>query len=181
MPIFFCLLAVYAAFNWVPVMLTEAGLGLIVASNGLTAFNLGGVAGAIGGALLITRVGSRVTLPGMAAIAAAGALVLAAMPIASTIDPRLIVTMLGITGGMINAVQTTMYALAAHVYPTTVRATGVGTAVAVGRFGGVLSTYVGAWALEAGGSHAFFITIAAAMTLVLSCLVGVRRHVPRGG
>ena len=171
---FFCLLAVYAAFNWVPVMLTESGLGLIVASNGLTAFNLGGVAGAIGGALLISRVGSRVTLPGMAAIAAAGALVLAAMPIASTTDPRPIITMLGITGGMINAVQTTMYALAAHVYPTTVRATGVGTAVAVGRFGGVLSTYVGAWALEAGGSRAFFITIAAAMTLVLTCLVLVR-------
>jgi AAHS family 4-hydroxybenzoate transporter-like MFS transporter len=71
-----------------------------------------------------------------------------------------------------------MYALAAHVYPTAVRATGVGTAVAVGRSGGVLSTYVGAWALEAGGSRAFFSVIAAAMGLVFACLATVRRHVP---
>jgi AAHS family 4-hydroxybenzoate transporter-like MFS transporter len=72
-----------------------------------------------------------------------------------------------------------MYALAAHVYPTTVRATGIGTAVSVGRSGGVLSTYAGAWALEMHGSGAFFGLMAAAMTLVLGCLAVVRRHIPR--
>ena len=51
--------------------------------------------------------------------------------------------MLAWTGGLINAVQTTMYALAAHVYPTSIRATGVGTAVGFGRIGGVLSPSVG--------------------------------------
>ena len=60
--------------------------------------------------------------------------------------------MLGITGAAINAIQTTLYALAAHVYPTAVRATGVGTAVAFGRIGGVMSSYAGEWALGAGGS-----------------------------
>ena len=50
--------------------------------------------------------------------------------------------------------QTTMYALAAHVYPTAIRATGVGTAVAFGRIGGVLSPSVGSWALESGGAVA---------------------------
>jgi len=177
---FSCLLAVYIAFNWVPAMLNDAGLGLIVASNGLTAFNLGGVAGAIGGALLIGRFGSRPAMISMAGIAVAAALGLAATPITSTTNPAWIIVMLGITGGMINGVQTTMFALAAHVYPTTVRATGVGTAVAVGRFGGVLSPYVGAWALEAGGSRMFFAAIAAAMALVLSCLALVRRQVPVG-
>jgi MFS transporter, AAHS family, 4-hydroxybenzoate transporter len=177
---FFCLLAVYMAFNWVPTLLTDAGLGLIVASNGLTAFNLGGVAGAIGGAGLIGRFGSRPTMVGMAGIAAAGALSLAAMPIATTASPMSIIVMLSLTGAMINGVQTTMFALAAHIYPTAVRATGVGTAVSVGRFGGVLSPYVGAWALEAGGSRVFFAVIAAAMTLVLSCLAIVRRHIPGG-
>jgi AAHS family 4-hydroxybenzoate transporter-like MFS transporter len=175
---FFCLLGVYMAFNWVPAVLTDAGLGLIVASNGLAAFNLGGVAGAIAGAWLIGRFGSRPTMPTMAGVAVAGALGLAAMPIVSTTNPLSVVIMLGVTGGMINGVQTTMYALAAHVYPTAVRATGVGTAVAVGRFGGVLSPYVGAWTLESGGSRVFFGTIAAAMTLVLSCLAIIRRHVP---
>ena len=45
----------------------------------------------------------------------------------------LLVAMLAVTGGLINAVQTTMYALAAHVFPTEVRSTGVGFVVAVGR------------------------------------------------
>jgi AAHS family 4-hydroxybenzoate transporter-like MFS transporter len=76
-------------------------------------------------------------------------------------------------------VQTTMYALAAHVYPTTIRATGVGTAVAIGRGGGVLSTYAGSWALAAGGSSWFFGLIAAAMAVVFGSLAIVRRHIPK--
>ena len=59
-----------------------------------------------------------------------------------------IIAMLAFTGAMINGVQTTMYALAAHVYPSSVRATGVGTAVSFGRTGAILSGYAGGWALE---------------------------------
>jgi AAHS family 4-hydroxybenzoate transporter-like MFS transporter len=177
---FCCLLSVYTAFNWVPSMLTGAGLDLATAGTSLAAFNLGGVAGAIGGGAVITRFGSRVTMLSMSAGAVAGTLILAAMPVAafSTTSALPLIVMLGITGGLINAVQTTMYALAAHVYPTAIRATGVGTAVAVGRSGGVLSTYAGAWALEAGGSRAFFALMAVAMTLVAGCLALVERHIP---
>ncbi len=176
---FSCLLAVYTAFNWIPSLLSDAGLGIAVASNGMAAFNLGGVAGAILGGILISRFGSRSTMLGMSAGAIGGALVLAVMPIAVSSGALPIIVMLGYTGGLINAVQTTMYALAAHVYPTMVRATGVGTAAAVGRTGAVISTYAGSWALDAGGSHAFFVLMAAAMTSVLFCLALVRRHVPR--
>ena len=56
---FSCLLAVYLGFSWLPSILTGAGLGPSVASTGITAFNLGGVGGAIGGGLLIARFGSR--------------------------------------------------------------------------------------------------------------------------
>jgi AAHS family 4-hydroxybenzoate transporter-like MFS transporter len=44
---FSCLLAVYLGFNWIPSMLAGSGLGFGIVSNGLAAFNLGGVAGAI--------------------------------------------------------------------------------------------------------------------------------------
>jgi AAHS family 4-hydroxybenzoate transporter-like MFS transporter len=175
---FACMLAVYTAFNWVPTMLTGAGLAISVASNGLAAFNLGGVAGAVGGGLIITRIGSRPTMLAMSAGAIAGALALAALPITAAAAALPIVVMLGFTGGLINAIQTTLYALAAHVYPTSVRATGVGTAVAFGRAGGVLSTFAGAWALDAGGSRAFFMLMAGSMTVVFICLALVKRHVP---
>ncbi len=47
-------------------------------------------------------------------------------------DIVMALTMIAIIGALLNAVQTTMYALAAHVYPVEIRGTGVGTAVAVG-------------------------------------------------
>ena len=175
----FCMLAVYTGFNWVPSMLTGAGLQVAVASAGLAAFNLGGVAGAIGGALVMARLGSKATIVGMAAAAVTGALAMAMMRITGAAGAVPIVVMLGVTGGLINAVQTTMYALAAHVYPTPVRATGVGSAAAVGRTGAILSTYAGAWALESGGTRLFFVLIAGAMSLSAASLALVRRHIPR--
>jgi AAHS family 4-hydroxybenzoate transporter-like MFS transporter len=172
-----CLLAVYLGFTWVPSMLAGAGLPSLAAA-GLTVFNLGGVVGAVVGSLVITRAGSRGTMLTMTAGAIAGALVMRSMTIASTSDTVPIITMLAITGGLINAVQTTMYALAAHVYPTDIRSTGVGSATAIGRGGAILSTYAGAWALDAGGSRAFFTLVAAAMCICAISLAVVRRHIP---
>jgi len=174
---FFCLLSVYIGVAWVPSMLTAAGFDVGTASYGLTAFNIGGVVGAIVGAIVIMRLGSRVTMLVMAAGAVAGAAVLAAMPIGPQ-SAFAVLAMLAWTGGLINAVQTTMYALAAHVYPTAVRATGVGTAVAFGRVGGVLSPSVGSWALESGGSSRYFGLIGATMAMAFVALASIRRHIP---
>jgi AAHS family 4-hydroxybenzoate transporter-like MFS transporter len=107
-----------------------------------------------------------------------GALGLGLMPLTASSAVTPIILMLGVTGGLINAVQTTMYALAAQMYPTTVRATGVGAAAAIGRGGAIASTYAGAWALERGGSSSFFTLIAAAMAVALISLALVRRHIP---
>jgi AAHS family 4-hydroxybenzoate transporter-like MFS transporter len=175
---FSCMLGVYLGFNWVPAMLTGAGMSPTVASTGITAYNLGGVFGAVCGALAFARLGSKPTMLGMAAGSIVGALVLRSMPIGPTSAAEPIVGMLGITGGLINAVQTTMYALAAQVYPVGVRATGVGAAASVGRAGAIASTYAGAWALEAGGSGLFFLLVAAAMLAALVSLALVRRHIP---
>ena len=67
------------------------------------------------------------------------------------------------TGASINGVQTTMYALAAHVYPSIVRASGVGSAVAFGRSGAILVGYVGPWTIALGGTTAFFGAVAVMM------------------
>ena len=87
---FSCLLAVYLGFSWLPSILTGAGLGPAVASSGITAFNLGGVVGAIAGGLFIARFGSRPTMLAMTAGAIAGAVVLSLMTLdagAVTLDP----------------------------------------------------------------------------------------------
>lgn len=175
---FSCLLAVYLGFSWLPTILTGAGLGTAVASTGLTAFNLGGVVGALVGGRLLTRFGSRLMMVGMAAGAVACALVMSRMSITAQSSVLPILVMLTLTGGLINAVQTTMYALAAHVYPTAIRAGGVGTAVAFGRSGAILVGYAGPWALEYRGSESFFWLMAAALVVTSLALATVRRHVP---
>jgi AAHS family 4-hydroxybenzoate transporter-like MFS transporter len=175
---FSCLIAVYLGFSWVPSMLTAAGFSSSVASTGITVFNLGGVAGALAGGMLITRWGSRVSMLAMTALAVASAGAMSLMPLTPDRSVLPMIVMLTITGGLINGVQTTMYALAAHVYPAAVRATGVGTAVSFGRLGAVLSGYIGAWALEYGGAVSFFGAVAVAMAVCWVGLAGVYRHVP---
>ena len=176
---FACLLAVYLGFSWLPSLLTNAGFTAATASAGITAFNLGGVAGAIAGSMIIGRVGSRAAMLVMTAGAAAGAITLGLMPIDASRAVTPILVMLTITGGLINAVQVTMYALAAHVYPSAVRATGVGTAAAVGRIGAILSGYAGAWAIDFRGSTAYFALMALAMIATFVSLALVTRHVPK--
>jgi AAHS family 4-hydroxybenzoate transporter-like MFS transporter len=161
---FSCLLAVYLGFSWLTSLLTSAGFDPATANSGITAFNLGGVVGALVGGVAIARFGSRAAMLTM------------------TISPSValfpIMAMLTLTGSMINGVQTTMYALAAHVYPSAVRSTGVGTAVAFGRSGAVLTGYVGTWAIGLGGTTAFFGVVAGMMVLAFAALASVRKHVP---
>ena len=177
---FFCLMVNYVVILLLPAMLTaqEVGFTQPAASRALAMSNYGGVAGAILGALVIQRMGSRFTMLGMSALAIVSALVLAGTSLDPT-DTVFLMVMLLLTGGLLNAVQTTMYALAAHVYPTEIRGTGVGFAVAVGRIGNVLAGYVGAYALDQGGPPGYFTSMAILMGIVFLSLAAVGRHVPR--
>jgi AAHS family 4-hydroxybenzoate transporter-like MFS transporter len=173
-----CLLAVYLGFSWLPSLLAGAGFEPSAASSGITAFNIGGVAGALGGGLAFARIGSRAAMLVMTAGAIAGAVSLSTV----TLDPAMprigLFALLTLCGGLINAVQTTMYALAAHVYSSDMRATGIGAASGVGRVGAILSGYAGAWAIEYHGSVSYFGLMAAAMCTCFVMLALIERHVP---
>jgi AAHS family 4-hydroxybenzoate transporter-like MFS transporter len=173
---FCCLLAAYAGVNWLPAMLSGAGFDLALSNYGLMSFNLGGVFGAIVASVIVGRIGSRITMLAMSAGAVAGAVVIASTSLREQ-PVFTALAMLAWTGGLINGTQTLMYALAAHVYPATVRATGVGTAVAFGRSGGVLSSYAGSWALDSGGAGLFRL-LAVMMAATFVALAAVRRHIP---
>ncbi len=63
---FFCLLSVYLGFSWLTSLLTGAGFAPGTANTGITAFNLGGVVGALLGGVAIARLGSRLSMLTMA-------------------------------------------------------------------------------------------------------------------
>jgi AAHS family 4-hydroxybenzoate transporter-like MFS transporter len=175
----FCLLAVYLAFNWVPATLTGTGLDVATASRGLAAFNFGGIAGAMAGSMLTVRLGSRLILALSAAAAVLAALITAAMPIGASAPAAPVIAMHALMGAMINGVQVGLYALATHIYPTALRATGVGAAASVGRLGAIVSTYLGAWVLDVGGPPFFFASIGATMVVAMVSVTLIRNHVPR--
>jgi AAHS family 4-hydroxybenzoate transporter-like MFS transporter len=175
---FSCLLSVYLGFSWLTTLLSGAGFDPATANTGITAFNLGGVVGALVGGAAVARFGSQRAMLTMTLVAIAGAAGLALMNITPTASVVAIMAMLTLTGSMINGVQTTMYALAAHVYPTSVRATGVGAAVAFGRSGAVMTGFVGSWAVDYGGTQTFFGVIAGMMVMTFITLASVHRHVP---
>lgn len=176
---FACLHTFYLSVSWIPSMLTGAGLSPAFGSAGIMAFNLGGVAGAIAGAVLMPRFGSKIIMLGMGAGAVVGALALRSIEIGPTVDTTRLFGLLLLTGGLLNALQITLYALAAHIYPTVIRATGVGSAATVGRIGGLLSTFVGAWALDLAGSSGFFTVFAAAVAVTMVALGLLGGHIRR--
>ncbi len=173
-----CLLGVYLGFNWIPAMLTGVGLPASMGGTGLTANNLGGVIGAVSGALFVGRAGSRRVMLTLSAAAVVSSIATAWVPFSPAHSALLMIGSIALVGTFTNATQTALYALCAQVYPTRMRATGLGTAVAIGRIGAVLSSYAGAAALDRGGPRAFFLLTAVAMAAVFVSLVAMTRHIP---
>lgn len=174
---FFCLMVNYIGILLIPVVFTGAGFEQAAANRVLEYFNYGGVAGAVIGALIIQRLGSRAAMLGMSAVAVVVGLALAQMTLSAPASVSLMALMI-LGGALLNGVQTTMYALAAQVYPSEIRGTGVGTAVAFGRIGNVLAAWAGNRALSLGGTPGYFTSWSITMGIVLMTLAALTRHIP---
>lgn len=176
---FFGLMTNYVAVLLLPALLTSADIGFSqpTASRALAMWNYGGVVAAVLGAIAVQRIGSRLAMLSMAMVAVVAGAVLSAWPLDPAHATGLLLMIL-LAGAGVGGVQTTMYALAAHIYPTEIRSTGVGTAVAVGRIGNVLAAYAGSMAIDRGGPPGYFVMWAAFMLVVLAALASIQRHVP---
>jgi MFS transporter, AAHS family, 4-hydroxybenzoate transporter len=174
---FFCLGSIYLVFGWLPAMLTAQGLDLATASSGLAVYNFGGVLGVLIWVVLMTALGSRGPLLSGALACAASALALLLISVLLHGESTALMLGLFVNGLLANAVQTSMYALAAHVYPTSVRATGVAYSAAVGRVGGIISSLFGAAIIQSGAS-AYWCALAIAMVIAFAGLALVQRHFP---
>jgi len=175
---FFGLMTYYVVVLLLPALLTapDVGFSQPTASRALAMWNYGGVLAAVLGAIAMQRVGSRVAMLSMAAAAVICGSLLAFIPLDPARATTLLVVIL-LAGAFVNGVQTTMYALVAHIYPPEIRSTGVGTAVAIGRIGNVLAAYAGSMALDRGGVTGYFFTWSGFMLVVLLALASIRRHV----
>jgi AAHS family 4-hydroxybenzoate transporter-like MFS transporter len=125
--------------SWLPSFLTQAGWSKPDVGFGTSLLQLGGIAGGVPFAFLADRYGvERVLLPvylfGAVAVVAVGNLHQSVAITQFTI---------ALTGAAVVGSQFCLNALAATVYSTAARSTGVGWALGVGRFGAVVSPLIG--------------------------------------
>ena len=176
------MIAVYAFFSWVPLVLSSVGFALDQAVRSGLVFNLAGIAGSLLNAWLISRIGSRLPLVLVASIAIfalVGLTCVAAFGGNALPNAAIYFAAIAAAGFGIHALQTGMYIVSAQVFPTECRTSGVGFASGAGRIGGILSSFAGGALLAAGGAAGFFVGIAIVLLLAVAGLLALRRHVPR--
>ncbi len=165
---FMNLLVLYSLSNWLPIVVTGMGYDTQTAVLVSTVLQVGGTIGTFGLAWLIARGGF---IPMLAATFA-----VATLSIAFIGQPGLSLTMLTvivfIAGWSVIGGQPGMNALSATYYPTSLRTTGVGWGLGVGRIGAIVGPYIGGVLLgrEWGAQQLFW---AAAVPALISTVTMV--------
>jgi AAHS family 4-hydroxybenzoate transporter-like MFS transporter len=170
--------SVYMCFSWLPSLLASNGLSLAGASQGLAAYNYGGVFGVLCFVSLVNRFGSRTLTLAASLLAACTAIVLMTIPIKPGVNPFPLLAGLAAHGFCVNAVQTSLFALGVHLYPTRVRASGVAIASGIGRVGAIVSASTGPFLLQLG-RVSFFQFLTVAMLIAFIGLSLLHNHIPK--
>ncbi|HYP81282.1 MAG TPA: MFS transporter [Steroidobacteraceae bacterium] len=175
---FLSLLALYSVLSWMPAMLAAEHMPLGFTGTAIAIFSVGGICGSLGCGLLVKRFGSRTAQFIIGSTGIVAGVVLIALFRAGLATPATIGMLMAFVGVGAAGTQTTLYALGAYLYPTELRATGIGAILGIGRLGAVASAYVGAGAVDAGGAAGFFILFAAAIGAATIACVAIRRSIP---
>lgn len=134
------LLAMYFLMSWLPSILVDAGFVVSKAINVSTLFSLGGALGSLLLAYLMSKYGSRQMLTWFFFIAAL--LCVAVVRLVAS-SPPLLMLIIFLSGFLTISAQVGMNAMAASIYPSSIRATGVGWALGVGRIGAIAGPVIG--------------------------------------
>jgi MFS transporter, AAHS family, 4-hydroxybenzoate transporter len=135
-------LVLYIFSNSLPVLFDSAGQSAAAAGRSLSLFSGGGVLGSIGGAFLMGLWGSRGVGTAAAFIGAAATAAIGVLLLQGGRSEVALLASCFIGGAVVNGMQSYLYAVSAHSYPTEIRGAAIGAAQAFSRFGGLLSATV---------------------------------------
>jgi AAHS family 4-hydroxybenzoate transporter-like MFS transporter len=145
--IFFAnLMELYIITSWLPTTINQQGVALRWAQIATALVQLGGIAGALLLSPLVDRHGPKFVLSGAFVTAALSIVILA---VAGTSVALTLVASFVLGIGTVGA-QNCNNGIVAKFYPTEIRATGVGWALAVGRIGSIIGPAVGGLLLSTG-------------------------------
>ncbi len=144
---FCCMFTLYFLLSWTPKIVVDAGLPLNKAIYAGAILNIGGAAGMLLLGHFSARRGLRPLIVSFLAIGT-GCMIL--FPHVQSADVLLaLAAVLGffVLGGFIG-----LYSVAARLYPTSIRATGIGWGAGIGRFGAICGPYAGGLLIGFGWS-----------------------------
>ncbi|KVN92296.1 MFS transporter [Burkholderia ubonensis] len=170
---YFCtLIVLYFLLNWLPSLMAAKGLARGQAGIVQIFFNIGSGLGVLGIGMSMDRLRPSRVVGGMYAGIVLSLAALAVAPGLVWLSAAAFAAGMFVVGG-----QSVLYALAAIYYPTAMRGTGVGSAVAVGRLGSVVGPLAAAELLAMGRSASVVIGASIPVTLVaaIAALVLIRR------
>ncbi len=152
---FFCFISLYFLMSWIPKLVVMSGLSEADGVYASVAFNAGGVFGIITLGWLASIIGLSRLISIFLSMAAAGMVVFALSD-----GTQMLFYFLVAIGFMVQGGFTGLYAVAAKLYPTEIRTTGVGWAIGLGRFGAVVGPLVGGFLIakdvSMAGNFLFF-------------------------
>ncbi len=132
--VFFGFLTLYTLMSWVPTIAKEAGLPFAMATYVGIALNVGATLGTTSMGLLAGKLGLRQTVLGFMLCAFVVMLVYGNV----TLSTHFIFVLIFLIGIFVQGGFNGMYPTIARVYPPQIRATGLGFAIGIGRFGAIL-------------------------------------------
>lgn len=127
-------LAYYGVFTWLPPRLAQEGFGFVRGYGFLVWLALAQLPGYALAAWGVERWGRAPTLRAFLLLSAAGCLLFALAP-----SPMLVAVALTVMSFALLGTWGAMYAFTPELYPTSLRGTGMGTASAMARLGGLLA------------------------------------------
>lgn len=176
---FTTLLLAYFLVSWTPLLLAEAGVPHDRAIMGVVLLNLGGIIGGVTLGRISDRIGAFAVLVlaygiGAAAVAAVGLMISSA--------PATILALIFVVGLSVFGAQMNITALAANHYPPSLRGTGVGWNMGIGRLGSFVGPTLagGLVALGLVGGQLFLCAAIPALLAGLVVAVMSFRVPPRG-
>jgi AAHS family 4-hydroxybenzoate transporter-like MFS transporter len=145
--LFLAFATLYFMLNWIPKLATNAGLSLSAAIYAGTVFNLGAIVGIPMQGYCSSRFGLKKTIGAILIFTALVMLSFGFFVGTDYVLPIFFFMGFGVQGGFVG-----LYAVAARMYPTYIRTTGVGWAIGAGRLGGIIGPILGgllvAWGLN---------------------------------
>ncbi|WP_326540429.1 MFS transporter [Pseudorhodoferax sp.] len=168
-------LVIVYIINWMPTLLQANGLPLRDAILTSAAFSLGGIAGSL---LLARAIDRRKSYAALVLAFVGAALAIAAIGLVPG-QRLLLVLVVALAGGTVVGAQVNLSAYGTVVYPTEVRATGMGWLVGIGRVGAVMGALVGSAFLALGLPLAWQYTLAGVVALATALLVQAARRAAR--